>query len=67
MNDINAITKDPGRREGLCPHCGADADWSFTDSSRTTVEVLCADCGRFELPASEFDQAEADIVGPSEF
>ena len=56
--------KQSGRREGLCPRCGADAEWSFQDEEQTTVEIVCADCGVFELPRAEFDDAEADISGP---
>jgi predicted RNA-binding Zn-ribbon protein involved in translation (DUF1610 family) len=42
--------------------CGADAEWSFADSGQTQVEVNCPDCGKFEVPRAEFDQAESEIV-----
>jgi endogenous inhibitor of DNA gyrase (YacG/DUF329 family) len=57
MND-----KNPGPREAPCPHCGTDAEWSFLDDANTQVEVVCPDCGRFEMPRADFDEAAADIA-----
>jgi predicted RNA-binding Zn-ribbon protein involved in translation (DUF1610 family) len=48
--------------ETLCPRCGAAATGSFTDNEKQTVEIVCPDCGRFEIPAAEFEQAEFDIA-----
>lgn len=53
-------------REGLCPRCGSDAQWSFADEAKTEVSVACADCGRYRLPRAEFDAAEAEIATPDE-
>jgi hypothetical protein len=64
MSITKVQDKQSGRHEGLCPRCGSDAEWSFRDEEETVVEVVCADCGRFELSRAEFDQAESDISGP---
>ncbi len=47
--------------ETLCPRCGTDGRWWFTDAEKTNVAVICPNCGRFEIPREEFDQAEVDI------
>jgi uncharacterized Zn finger protein len=49
-----------------CPRCGADAEWSFLDESKTTVQVMCANCGRVEMTRESFDQAtteNAELTG----
>jgi DNA-directed RNA polymerase subunit RPC12/RpoP len=66
MRNTTVSDKQSGRRDGLCPRCGTDAEWSFLDSEQTKVEVVCPDCGVFELSRAEFDQAEADIAGPGD-
>jgi rubredoxin len=66
MKHAPAIDRDLEPREALCPRCGADAKWSFADREKTVVEIVCPDCGRFELPRAEFDQAELDIATPDE-
>jgi hypothetical protein len=58
--------KEHGHREALCPRCGADAEWSLLERDPATVEVVCPDCGRFEVPRAEFDFAEADMAGPGD-
>ncbi|HSP66869.1 MAG TPA: hypothetical protein VLN48_04035 [Bryobacteraceae bacterium] len=62
----NARTVDPerGERDVICARCGAEAEWIFVDNEKTTVEVTCPDCGKFEMLRTEFDQAESEIVGP---
>jgi predicted RNA-binding Zn-ribbon protein involved in translation (DUF1610 family) len=52
--------------ETLCPHCGAQANWHFADESNQTVQIHCPDCGTFQLPRAEFEQAEFDIAEPDE-
>ena len=58
--------KERGALEGLCPHCGMDVKWSYVDEAQTIVEVVCADCGRFQLPRAEFETSESDIAGPGD-
>lgn len=60
------IDKERGPREAPCPRCGADAEWSFVNQNEDTVEVVCPDCGRFEMTREEFDQVQAEISGPEE-
>jgi uncharacterized Zn finger protein len=43
-----------------CPRCGADAEWSYLDESKTTIEVMCANCGVVEMSREDFDQATTD-------
>jgi len=66
MRDINFIEGKEGEREAFCGHCGAEAAWRFLDEEESVVEVICSDCGRFEVSRAEFDEAESDIVGPDE-
>lgn len=66
MPDIRSIEGKEGGREATCSRCGADAGWRFLDEWEKQVEVVCPDCGRFEMTRAEFEQAEADIVGPEE-
>ena len=50
----------------ICTQCGAEALWSFLDERRQTVELVCPNCGRFEMPAAEFEQAQFDIAQAEE-
>lgn len=54
------IRTDMEWRDAPCPRCGADAQWAYLDARKTRVEILCADCGRLDLPREEFDQAATD-------
>lgn len=49
--------------EAPCARCGAEAQWSFLDSSKTRIEILCPNCGRLEMQREEFDQAETENPG----
>ena len=51
-------------REILCPRCRGDAGWRFLNEEKSLVEVVCADCGVFEVPRAEFEKSEADIAEP---
>jgi predicted RNA-binding Zn-ribbon protein involved in translation (DUF1610 family) len=57
---MNSLQQDS--REALCPHCGAQANWSFVDTAEQLIEIVCPDCGKFELPRAEFEQVEFDIA-----
>jgi DNA-directed RNA polymerase subunit RPC12/RpoP len=48
--------------QAICMRCGADANWRFVDVDRQLIEITCPDCGRFEVPRAEFEQAEFDIT-----
>lgn len=48
--------------EAACPRCGADAAWSFIDAEKNRIEVICPNCGRFEISRGKFDQAETDRI-----
>jgi predicted RNA-binding Zn-ribbon protein involved in translation (DUF1610 family) len=61
--------KERNEHEALCPHCGAEAQWSFLSSKKSRIEVRCPDCGRYEIDREEFDQAaidSAEIKGSTE-
>jgi predicted RNA-binding Zn-ribbon protein involved in translation (DUF1610 family) len=49
-----------------CTRCGAEALWSFVDPGEQVVEIVCPDCGRFEISRAEFEQAEFDITQAEE-
>jgi len=49
--------KERNEHETLCPHCGAEAEWSLLDPEKRQIEVVCSDCGRFEMTREEFDSA----------
>lgn len=48
----------------ICVRCGAEAAWRFLDPA--VVEIVCPDCGRFEITRAEFEQAEFDIAQAEE-
>lgn len=52
--------------ETLCSHCGALANWRFIDEAKEVVQVVCPDCGKFDVPRVEFEQAEFDMAEPEE-
>ena len=66
MKHAPAIDKAQEPREALCPRCGIDSKWSYSGEAKAVVEIVCPDCGRFELLRAEFDQAESDIATPEE-
>ena len=49
-----------------CSRCGSEANWRFVDEAEQKVEILCPDCGRFEISRAEFEQAEFDIAQAEE-
>jgi predicted RNA-binding Zn-ribbon protein involved in translation (DUF1610 family) len=59
MDDVQQNSPDT-----ICVRCGAEATWSFLDQAM--VEIVCPDCGRFEVPRAEFKQAEFDIAQAEE-
>jgi endogenous inhibitor of DNA gyrase (YacG/DUF329 family) len=52
--------KERNEHEALCPRCGAEAQWFFLDPEKSRIEVMCPDCGRFEMTREEFDRAAVD-------
>jgi predicted RNA-binding Zn-ribbon protein involved in translation (DUF1610 family) len=60
------IDKEKGPNETVCPHCGAEARWRVLDTAQKVVEMECPDCGRFEMPESEFRQATTETVETGE-
>jgi DNA-directed RNA polymerase subunit RPC12/RpoP len=52
--------------ETMCSRCGAQANWRFIDADEKTVEIVCPDCGRFEIPKAELERAEFEMVEPEE-
>jgi hypothetical protein len=63
---MNIELPDLDRGDGLCPRCGTNASWCFTDQDRTWVEVSCRECGKLELPRHEFDRAETELAEPEQ-
>ena len=61
---MRKIGEEEGQLE--CPRCGAEAAWRFLDEEKCQVEILCSDCGKFEMSRAEFEQAESDVVEASE-
>ena len=62
MENVRTFDPERGERDTICSRCGVPAEWIFTDSEKTRVEVTCPDCGKFEMLRTEFDQAESEIV-----
>ncbi len=52
--------KERNEHETQCPRCGSDAEWSYLDAGKRQIEVMCPDCGRYEMTREEFDQAVAE-------
>jgi len=48
--------------DAACLRCGAVAIWRFRDGQKNVVELICANCGRYEVPRAEFEVAEFDIA-----
>ena len=58
--------KERNEHETVCPTCGADAEWSFLNPEKTRIEVMCPNCGRYEMTREQFDQAMAERAELSE-
>lgn len=56
--------EDP--HEALCMHCGGEVNWRFVDDREDLVEVVCPDCGRFQVRTVDFEQEEFEIVPAAE-
>jgi predicted RNA-binding Zn-ribbon protein involved in translation (DUF1610 family) len=63
---VNTRIIDADLGECACLRCGAEAQWRYVDEARTTVELDCPDCGRFEVPRADFDRAESEIAQPND-
>jgi predicted RNA-binding Zn-ribbon protein involved in translation (DUF1610 family) len=55
---MNARERD--EHETTCARCGADAQWSYLDQQKRRIEIMCPNCGRYEISREEFDQAAAE-------
>jgi endogenous inhibitor of DNA gyrase (YacG/DUF329 family) len=53
-------------KEAPCVHCGREAIWDFTNDQKNLIEVVCPDCGRYEIPSLDFEREEFEIVEPVE-
>jgi len=59
--------KERDEHEIACPRCGGEAEWSFPDEEKARIEVMCQDCGRFEMPREDFVEAIENVeLGDSE-
>ena len=54
--------KERDERDTPCPHCGGDARWSFLNQEASRIEIMCPECGRFEMAQTEFDQFGAEFA-----
>ncbi len=61
MHDVQQDSPDT-----TCVRCGGEAQWRFADEAQQIVDLVCPDCGRFEVPRAEFEQAEFEIVKADE-
>lgn len=66
MAITHGVDQQEGPREAVCPRCEGECNWRFLDEAKSLIEVMCLDCGRFEIPRLEFERAESDIVEPEE-
>jgi len=64
--DVRFTEKEEGVREGMCGYCGKDAIWRFLDEDESRIDVICPDCGRYEIARPEFDHARSGIPGSDE-
>lgn len=64
--DVSFVEREEGIREGLCAYCGKEAIWRFLDEEESRIEVICPECGRYEIARPEFDHAQSEIPGPDE-
>jgi hypothetical protein len=62
------IARERDQHDTACPRCGGEAEWSFASVEKTRIEIMCQDCGRFQMPRDEFDRAAAENaeIGDSE-
>ena len=66
MENPHTVDRERGLRDATCARCGGAAEWIYADREQTRVEVICPDCGRFEMPRAAFNRAESEIVDPEE-
>ena len=58
--------KERDERDTPCPRCGADAEWSSIDPEGSSIEIMCPDCGVFEMSRADFDQFGAEFAEVNE-
>ncbi len=64
MPHIHERDEEETSGEATCLHCGGDAAWHFLDEAQSKVEIMCPDCGRYEISRAEFDCREIEVVEP---
>ena len=64
--DVKFVEREEGVRDGQCAHCGNSAIWRFLSEDESRIDVICPDCGRYEIARPEFDLAQSEIPGPEE-
>lgn len=56
--------KERDEHDAPCPRCGMPAEWSYLDAGKTLIEVMCSNCGRYQMSREEFDLRAIDVVEP---
>jgi predicted RNA-binding Zn-ribbon protein involved in translation (DUF1610 family) len=58
--EVFVIQGERNEHEIACPRCGANAECSFIDEGKSVVEILCPNCGEYEMSREEFDQTTTE-------
>jgi hypothetical protein len=58
--------RERNEHQTICPRCAGEAEWSFLNPEMAKVEIMCSDCGRFEMPREDFDRVAVESAGLEE-